>query len=57
MLVSVCIPCYRSAKTLPAVVAELQQVFAAHEGYDYQLVLVNDGSPDDTFQVIEDRGG
>lgn len=52
MLVSVCIPCYRSAKTLPAVVAELRQVFAAHEGYDYQLVLVNDGSADNTFEVI-----
>jgi undecaprenyl-phosphate 4-deoxy-4-formamido-L-arabinose transferase len=52
MLVSICIPCYRSAQTLPAVVAEIRQVFAAHEGYDYQIVLVNDGSPDNTFQVI-----
>jgi undecaprenyl-phosphate 4-deoxy-4-formamido-L-arabinose transferase len=52
MLVSICIPCYRSAQTLPAVVAEIRQVFATHEGYDYQIVLVNDGSPDNTFQVI-----
>jgi undecaprenyl-phosphate 4-deoxy-4-formamido-L-arabinose transferase len=52
MLVSICIPCYRSAQTLPAVVAEIRQVFAVHEGYDYQIVLVNDGSPDNTFQVI-----
>ncbi len=52
MLVSVCIPCYRSAKTLPKVAEELRQAFAAHEGYDYQLVLVNDGSPDDTYEVI-----
>jgi undecaprenyl-phosphate 4-deoxy-4-formamido-L-arabinose transferase len=54
MLVSICIPCYRSAQTLPAVVAEIRQVFATHEGYDYQIVLVNDGSPDNTFQVIRE---
>ncbi len=52
MLVSVCIPCYRSAKTLPAVVKEIREAFAKHEGYDYQLVLVCDGSPDDTYDVI-----
>ncbi len=53
MLVSVCIPCYRSARTLPAVVAEIQREFAARAGYEYRIILVNDGSPDDTFQVIE----
>ena len=52
MLISVCIPCYRSAGTLPAVVEEVRQAFAAHDGYDYQMVLVNDGSPDDTYEVI-----
>ena len=52
MLVSICIPCYRSAKTLPSVVEEIRREFAAREGYDYQLVLVNDGSPDDTYDVI-----
>jgi undecaprenyl-phosphate 4-deoxy-4-formamido-L-arabinose transferase len=53
MLVSVCIPCYRSAKTLPFVAGEIREVFAAREDYDYQLILVNDGSPDDTYGVIE----
>jgi len=52
MLVSICIPCYRSAKTLPAVVDEIRREFAVREGYDFQLVLVNDGSPDNTFEVI-----
>ena len=52
MLVSICIPCYRSAKTLPYVVDEIRREFAAREGYEYQLVLVNDGSPDDTGEVI-----
>ena len=52
MVISVCIPCYRSAKTLPKVVAAIREEFAKHEGYEYQIVLVNDGSPDNTFEVI-----
>ncbi|MBR6257187.1 MAG: glycosyltransferase family 2 protein [Lachnospiraceae bacterium] len=51
MLVSVCIPCYRSAKTLPVVVQNIKEVFETIED-DYQIVLVNDGSPDNTFGVI-----
>lgn len=53
MLISICIPCYRSALTLPTVTAEIRNVFSRHEGYDYQIILVNDGSPDNTYEVIE----
>lgn len=55
MLVTVAIPCYKSAKTLPHVVADIQNQFSLHKEYEYQLVLVNDGSPDQdaTFQTIE----
>lgn len=53
MLISVCIPCYRSAQTLPFVADEIREVFAAREDDDYQLILVNDGSPDNTYEVIE----
>ena len=55
MLVTVAIPCYKSAKTLPHVVADIQKQFSLHKGYEYQLVLVNDGSPDQnaTFRAIE----
>lgn len=52
MLISVAIPCYRSEKTLPTVVEEIKAEFAKHPEHDYQLVLVNDGSPDGTFGVI-----
>lgn len=52
MLVSICIPCYRSALTLPAVVDEIRDVFSRRDSYDYQIILVNDGSPDNTFEVI-----
>ena len=56
MLISICIPCYKSSKTLPFVVQEVKDEFARHEGYEYQFVLVNDGSPDGgaTFEVIKE---
>ncbi len=54
MLISVCIPCYRSEKTIKEVVDEVRNEFAKHDGYDYQFVLVNDGSPDNTFSVIRE---
>jgi undecaprenyl-phosphate 4-deoxy-4-formamido-L-arabinose transferase len=53
MLISIAIPCYNSTRTLPPVVEGIRSAFAAHPGYDYQLILVNDGSPDGTtFSVI-----
>lgn len=52
MLISIIIPCYRSAATLPSVVAEIQQVFSERPEHDYQIILVNDCSPDDTFGTI-----
>lgn len=54
MLISVAIPCYRSAKTLPVVVKRIKDTVTAREGCNYQIILVNDNSPDDTFQVIND---
>ena len=52
MTVSVVIPCYRSEKTITTVVEEIRETVAKREGWDYQIVLVNDCSPDDTFSVI-----
>ncbi|MEE0059336.1 MAG: glycosyltransferase family 2 protein [Acutalibacteraceae bacterium] len=53
MLISVAIPCYNSSKTLPTVVKEIQEVFSNKESYEYEIVLVNDNSPDNTFEVIQ----
>ena len=52
MLISICIPCYRSENNLEWVVNEIKEEFAKHPEHDYQLVLVNDGSPVETFGVI-----
>ena len=50
--VSFVIPCYRSAKTIGAVTAEIADTMGKLPQYDYEIVLVNDCSSDDTFAVI-----
>lgn len=51
-LVSFVIPCYRSAETIGKVVAEIDEAMKKLSAYTYEIVLVNDSSPDDTFEVI-----
>ena len=46
------IPCYRSEKTIGPVVEELEKVAASLGIRDYEVILVNDGSPDNVWQTI-----
>lgn len=52
--ISFVIPCYRSEATLAGVVAEIQDTMASEglKKYTYDIFLVNDCSPDNTFGVI-----
>ena len=50
--VSFVIPCYRSALTIGNVVKEIQDTMKILEAYSYEIIVVNDCSPDDTFDVI-----
>lgn len=52
-LVSFVIPCYRSEKTLEAVINEIEETMNGSNDYDYEILLVNDGSPDNTWDVIK----
>lgn len=53
--VSFCIPCYKSEQTLKKVVDEIRNSMAdMSDRYDYEIILVNDASPDKTFEVISD---
>lgn len=52
-MISFVIPCYRSGETLPGVVKEIRDTMGKLNGYAYEIVLVNDCSPDDTFEVIK----
>lgn len=50
--ISFVIPCYRSEKTLPAVVKEIQDKLNTMPEFTYDVFLVNDCSPDNTLEVI-----
>ena len=50
--ISFVIPCYRSEQTLPRVVAEIQKKMNTLTQYEYDILLVNDCSPDGTYEVI-----
>ena len=47
--ISFVIPCYNSSKTISKVIDEISNTF---EDSDYEIILVNDGSKDNTWSVI-----
>ena len=51
-LVSFVIPCYRSENSIKNVVNELQSTMQGLPHYNYEIILVNDCSPDSTLEVI-----
>lgn len=48
MKISICIPVYNGSKTIEALVDKINSVFSA---YDYEIVLVNDCSRDNSSEV------
>ncbi|MFG6339829.1 MAG: glycosyltransferase family 2 protein [Lachnospiraceae bacterium] len=48
------IPCYRSQKTVGSVIEEIREMIKKEAKYDYEIILVNDGSPDDVWDVIKE---
>ena len=51
--ISFVIPCYRSEKTIQDVAYELREVMLQRPQLDYEIILVNDGSPDNVWLTIE----
>lgn len=50
--ISFVIPCYRSEHTINTVVQEIQDTVKTKPNYDYEIILVNDASPDNVWEVI-----
>ena len=46
------IPCYRSENTIKKVVDEIKETVVTRDGFDYEIILVNDCSPDGVWDVI-----
>ena len=56
-LLSFVIPCYRSEETIEAVYEEIVSVMALRPEYDYEIIAVNDGSPDGVLDVLRGLAG
>lgn len=52
-VISFILPCYGSEKTLRLVVEEIKKVVGQKKEYDYEIVAVNDCSPDGVWEVIK----
>ncbi len=53
MSVSIVVPCFRSAPTLPVLVSRLNEVMRRAK-VSYEVILVVDGSPDETWEAASD---
>ena len=51
--ISFVIPCYRSEKTIAIVVDDIKQTMATRPEYLYEIILVNDSSPDNVYDSIK----
>lgn len=52
--ISICIPCYKAQDTIVKLTDGIKEEFKSRPDFDYEIVLVNDCSPDKTFQVISE---
>ena len=56
MFLSVIVPCYNEGKVIELTHKEIRKVLdedAARSNYEYEVIYVNDGSKDNTIDIIE----
>ena len=51
--ISFVIPCYGSQYTLEDVVKEIEITMKGEDAYTYEIILINDGSPDNVIETIK----
>ena len=54
VLLSFIIPCYRSENTINLVVSEIIETVREKPQYDYEIICVNDFSPDDLYKNLKE---
>ncbi len=52
-LLSFVIPCYRSEKTIRKVIEEIITTVAQRPEYDYEIITINDSSPDNVYEELK----
>lgn len=53
-LISFAIPCYNSSNTIGFVINEIEMTLKDSALYDYEIVTVVDGSPDNVYEVLSE---
>lgn len=48
------IPCYGSEKTVGIVIEEIDEIVSKNRKYDYEIIAVNDHSPDNVWNVLKE---
>lgn len=51
-LISLVIPAYREEKNIPLIYAEIKKILLTWKKYDFEIIFINDGSPDATWIEI-----
>ena len=51
-LISVVIACYKDAESIPIMYKRIKETFKKLSS-EYEIIFVNDGSPDNTTEVLE----
>ena len=51
-LLSFVIPCFRSEHTIENVLSEIIETMSKHPEWDYEIICVNDDSPDNVYKVL-----
>lgn len=52
-LISFVIPCYRSEMTIKSVIDEIVDTVSKRKEYDYEIITVNDASPDSVYDILK----
>ena len=53
-LISILIPCYNEALSLPILIPKLEDIANNLKQYDWEILCVNDGSKDNTLEVLRE---
>ena len=53
-LISILIPCYNEAQSLPILISKLEDIANNLKQYDWEFLCVNDGSKDNTLEVLRE---
>ena len=52
-LLSFVIPCYRSEETIEKVIQEIIETVSQKDSYDYEIITINDSSPDQVYDILK----